>query len=632
MTARDDGGTANDGADTTTLKFTLTIEPIDDAPAFSGSGNESTDEDAAITSKLWATSISAGPADESAQHVTFTVTNDRTALFSAQPAISASGKLSYTPAPDANGAATVTVVAHDDGGSANGGVDQSAPVTFTLTIEPVNDAPTFAAGNVTSREDTAVSAPWASAISAGPADESAQHVTFSVTSDSNPGLFSTLPSIDTAGNLSYTPAPDANGSATITLVAQDDGGTARGGVDQSAAFTFTIAVTPVNDAPAVAPISAQTVDEDAGPQASAATTFGTGPANESAQSLTITTSVDHPEYFDPAGQPNIDPTGTLTYAPATGAFGTATVTVTVSDDGGTASGGVDQAATSFTITLAELPPVAGDDAYSTTLGSVLTVDAANGVLANDADVNSTTLTATPQTTTSGLLGGTFSLAADGSFTYAPGLLSGIDTFTYTITDGNGQTAAADVTFTVALFAPPSGRLYLDTNGLSGEVWSLSASAPAAAAPVPDLDGDGEPGLTIESGDGKQTINDPRKQQAWAYETGGSTLTLSGSLTVNLTAASRHLDTDRTETLWVYVYDCPGGSSTLSTAGCTLIGQNKVLVAKWNTTPAYETHGVVVPVNALVGAGRQLRIRLLVGQRPLWIPLVGPSTSSVDYTG
>jgi hypothetical protein len=308
------------------------------------------------------------------------------------------------------------------------------------------------------------------------------------------------------------------------------------------------------------------------------------------------------------------------------------VTVTVSDDGGTANGGVDQAAATFTITLTELAPVAGDDAYSTTLGSVLTVNAANGVLANDADVNSTTLAATPQTTTSGLLGGTFSLAADGSFTYAPGLLSGIDTFTYTITDGNGQTATADVTFTVALFAPPSGTLYLDTSGSSSEVWNLSTAAPPAASPVPDLDGDGEPGLTIESGDGKQTINDPRKQQAWAYETGAAPLTLSGSLTVNLTAASRHLDINRTETLWAYVYDCPGGSSTLSTTGCTLIGQNKVLVAEWNTTAAYVTHSVVVPVNAVVGAGRQLRIRLLVGQRPLWIPLVGPFTSSVDYTG
>ena len=39
----------------------------------------------------WATAISAGPANESAQVLDFIVSNDNNALFSAQPAISASG-------------------------------------------------------------------------------------------------------------------------------------------------------------------------------------------------------------------------------------------------------------------------------------------------------------------------------------------------------------------------------------------------------------------------------------------------------------------------------------------------------------------------------------------------------------
>jgi HD-GYP domain-containing protein (c-di-GMP phosphodiesterase class II) len=633
VTARDDGGTANDGVDTTTLKFTITVKPVDDAPSFTGGGNVSTREDAAAT-LLWASAISPGPANESAQHVTFDVTNDRNALFLVQPTLNAAGKLSYKPAPDANGTATVTVVAHDDGGTANGGVDTSAPVSFTLTIEPVNDAPSFSsAGNVTSLEDTTVTAsPWASAISPGPSNESSQNVSLSVVNDSNPSLFSSAPSFDAAGRLSYTPAPDANGSATITVVAQDDGGTSNGGTDTSQPVTFTITVAPVNDAPSVAPIAGQTVDEESGPQTAAVTSFGAGPANESAQTLTVSTSVDHPEYFEAGAVPTIDAAGNLTYTPAAGAFGTATITVTVADDGGTANGGIDQASTTFTITIVELPPVAADDAYATTIGSTLSVNAASGVLANDGDVNSSTLTATPQTTTSGLLGGTFSLAADGSFTYSPGLLSGQDTFAYTVTDGNGQTDTGTVTFTVTLLAPASGTLYLQTSGLSAEVWSLGPSAPAAASPVPDLDGDGAPGLTLESSDGKSTNNDPKKQQAWAYETGATPLSLSGPLTLNLWAASKNLDADRAETLSVYVYDCPAGSSSLSTTGCTLIGQNQMLVAKWSTTPGYETHSVVVPMNAVVGAGRQLRVRLLVGQRPLWIPLVGPYTSSVDYSG
>jgi hypothetical protein len=50
--------------------------------------------------------------------------------------------LTYTPAPNANGSALLSVVAQDDGGTADGGIDSSAPVTFTINVAPVNDCPT----------------------------------------------------------------------------------------------------------------------------------------------------------------------------------------------------------------------------------------------------------------------------------------------------------------------------------------------------------------------------------------------------------------------------------------------------------------------------------------------------------
>ncbi len=53
----------------------------------------------------------------------------------------ATGTLTYTPAANANGSATVTVQIHDNGGTANGGVDTSAAQTFTITVNAVNDAP-----------------------------------------------------------------------------------------------------------------------------------------------------------------------------------------------------------------------------------------------------------------------------------------------------------------------------------------------------------------------------------------------------------------------------------------------------------------------------------------------------------
>src|SRR5439155_84239 len=51
-----------------------------------------------------------------------------------------SGTLTYQPANDANGSATVTVQLQDSGGTANGGHDTSAAITFTITVNPVISA------------------------------------------------------------------------------------------------------------------------------------------------------------------------------------------------------------------------------------------------------------------------------------------------------------------------------------------------------------------------------------------------------------------------------------------------------------------------------------------------------------
>ena len=86
--------------------------------------------------------MSPGPADEASQALTFLVTTDNDGLFSVLPAVNATtGTLTYTPAANASGSATVTVRLKDDGGTANGGVDTSGPQTFTITVNAVNDAP-----------------------------------------------------------------------------------------------------------------------------------------------------------------------------------------------------------------------------------------------------------------------------------------------------------------------------------------------------------------------------------------------------------------------------------------------------------------------------------------------------------
>src|SRR5438874_1911709 len=88
------------------------------------------EETAPQTVSGWAQAISAVPADEGGRVLYFLVVHTCAPLISAQPAIDATGKLTFTPAPDANGMATVTVRLHDDGGTANGGVDTSAAQTL----------------------------------------------------------------------------------------------------------------------------------------------------------------------------------------------------------------------------------------------------------------------------------------------------------------------------------------------------------------------------------------------------------------------------------------------------------------------------------------------------------------------
>ena len=217
---------------------TIAITPVNDVPVFTVGGNQTVLEDAgAQTVNPWATGIDDGD-PEVTQNLNFEVTaNSNAALFSVAPTVSPAGALSYTPAANANGSATITLRLNDDGSGTPPNVNQSATQTFTITVTAVNDAPGFTAGpNQTVDEDAGPQTinPWATAISAGPPDESGQAVSFEISNNSNAALFSAVPAVSPTGVLSYTPAANANGVATITLRARDDGGTANGGVDASA--------------------------------------------------------------------------------------------------------------------------------------------------------------------------------------------------------------------------------------------------------------------------------------------------------------------------------------------------------------------------------------------------------------
>ncbi len=146
---------------------------------------------------------------------------------------------SYQPNTDFNGSDSLSLQADDET------LTRLASATVTLNITPVNDEPTFAAGPNQSVDNDAgpqVISPWATDISAGPADESGQVLSFTVVSVSNPALFSVQPEVAPDGSLRFAPQPGANGVASISVRLNDDGGVDNGGDDQSDEQVFTIEI------------------------------------------------------------------------------------------------------------------------------------------------------------------------------------------------------------------------------------------------------------------------------------------------------------------------------------------------------------------------------------------------------
>ncbi len=458
LALQDDGGTAGGGADTSASQaFTITITNVNQPPSFAKGPDVTVAEDAgAQTVSPWATAISPGPG-EGTQTVAFTVTgNTNPSLFAAGPAVSPTGVLTFTSVADANGSATITLVLQDNGGTADGGVDTSAPQSFVITVSPVNDPPSFTKGpDVTVLEDSGAQTvdPWATAISPGPADEAGQTVSFTITGNTDPALFSAGPVVSSAGVLTFTPAANAFGSATITLNALDSLGA------PSAAQSFVITITDVNDPPSFTKGADVTAAEDAGAQTVNpwATAISAGPG-EGAQTVSFSvTGNTNPGLFSVA--PAVSAAGALTFTSAPNANGTATISLVLQDNGGTADGGADTSASqSFVITVTPVndPPVVQNFGFDTIANTQLQVAGAKTItpgifvtgtlLTGATDIDGPgPLTASLNAATAGAV---VTVNADGTFTYVPPAgATGTDTFTYNVSDGLiASTGTVTITF------------------------------------------------------------------------------------------------------------------------------------------------------------------------------------------
>jgi VCBS repeat-containing protein len=133
--------------------------------------------------------------------------------------------------------------------------------------------------------------------------------------------------------------------------------------------------------------------------------------------------------------------GSFTYTPALNFNVDDTFSYRATDG----AGNRDTANVVIDVTPVNDPPVAGDDAWSTGVGATLVV-AAPGVLGNDVDVDGASLQALVVTTPAH---GSLSLAANGSFTFAPDPgFAGGDAFTYQARDAAGASDVATVAIAI----------------------------------------------------------------------------------------------------------------------------------------------------------------------------------------
>jgi VCBS repeat-containing protein len=387
---------ANDGTvDSNTATVTITVAPVNDAPA-AANGNASTNEDTALTGNVAAT-------DADGDTLTYAAV---TGPAHGSLALNPDGSFTYTPAANYNGSDSFTFKAND--GSAD-----SNTATFAITVVSTNDPPAAADGTASTNEDTTL----IGSVSATDADGNA--LTYSLVSGAAHGTVT----VNGSGTFVYTPAANYNGPDSFTFKAND-------GTADSNTATVTVTVTPVNDAPAAANGSATTNEDTA--------VSGTVVATD-IDSPTLTYSV----VTGPAhGSLALNPDGSFTYTPAANYNGPDAFTFKAND------GAADSNTATVTLTVAAVNdnPTATADGFSVAEDSP---PAVLNVLANDSIAPDTGETLTVTGVTQGANGTVAIVSGGTAVSYKPNAnYNGPDTFTYTVSDGNGGAATAAVTVNV----------------------------------------------------------------------------------------------------------------------------------------------------------------------------------------
>ena len=239
--------------------------------------------------------------------------------------------------------------------------------------------------------------------------------------------------------LTYTPAQDFFGADSFTYTISDgNGGEATATVD--------VTVNPINDDP-IAVDEMVSTDEDMALTLDVLTNASDPDIGDIIRLDSFTQPTNGTVVRDENGTVGDFSDDQLIYTPAQDFFGADSFTYTIGDgNGGTATATVD-----VTVNPINDGPVAGDDVFSTDQNLSVTLD----VLANDSDpiegdeIDLATFTQGTNGTVNRDDQGTPTDLSDDQLIYTPNPdFFGVDSFTYTIDDGNGGTDMATVELTV----------------------------------------------------------------------------------------------------------------------------------------------------------------------------------------
>ncbi|MEZ0342902.1 Ig-like domain-containing protein, partial [Mycobacterium sp. pV006] len=421
--------TVSDGATTATGTVTISIAAVNDPVVAIDDINTGTEDGAPVTGNVLTNdrdqNVDGTDETLTVTQISGTTTNGGTYTIDAE------GNYTYTPATNFNGDDTFTYTVSDGASFSTG--------TVTISIAAIDDP-------ITAVDDIAVGVEDAGAVTGnvltndrdqnvdGPDEILVVSPVSGVTA--NGGSYS----IDAHGNYTYTPGLNFNGEDSFTYTVSD-------GVSSSTG-TVTISIAAVND-PVVAIDDTNTGTEDDAP-VTGNVLDNDRDQNVDGQDETLTVTPVAGGTTANGGTYSLDAEGNYTYTPGLNFNGTDSFEYTVSDGTTTATGTV-------TISIAAVndPVVAIDD---TNTGTEDGAPVTGNVLTNDRDQNvdgtDETLTVTPVVSGTTTNGGTYSLDAEGNYTYTPGLnFNGIDSFEYTVSDGVSSSTGT-VTISIAAVNDP----------------------------------------------------------------------------------------------------------------------------------------------------------------------------------